>query len=421
MTGRVTVGISRLALLLAVLGLAGCGDGDITEPDPDPVVTWTAEELVLLSELAIDLLPPLGPDPSNQVGDDPRAVALGEQLFADTRLSGDGAVSCATCHVANQQFQDGLPLAQGVGTTARRTMTVVATAHNTWQFWDGRRDSQWSQALAPLESAVEHGTTRLGVVRVIADHYAAEYEALFGELPDLSGLPPQAGPVADATWTAAWAAMSAEQQDAVNQAFANAGKAIAAFERGITYGPSRFDRYVIAVAGNLDPAEHDRLTPDERAGARLFVGKGRCIECHTGPLLTDQRFHNIGVPPAAGLPPDEGRWAGARAVVDDPFNCLGPYSDASPQECAALQQLPTDDPATLGAFKTPSLRNVAERAPYMHAGQQATLMHVMEHYNVAPAAAIGTSELVPLNLTTREREQLVAFMGALTGEVVVRR
>lgn len=407
----------RGVAVLASCLIAGCGGETGTGPGDDPV-PWTDVELALLQELTLDRLPPLAPDPSNRYGDDPRAAALGKKLFFDTRLSANGEVSCGTCHVATQQFQDGLPLAQGVGTTARRTMPVMATAHNTWQFWDGRRDSQWSQALAPLESAVEHGITRLGVVRVLATHYAAEYASLFGALPDLTGLPPQAGPVADPAWAIAWAAIPVERQDAINRAFANLGKAIAAFERRIAYGPSRFDRYVMAVAAGAAPPMDARLTADERAGAKLFVGKGQCVNCHNGPLLTDQEFHNAGVPPAAGLPADEGRWAGARSVRQDPYNCLGPYSDAGPEDCEALQLIPVDHPAMLGAFKTPSLRNVADRAPYMHAGQLATLAAVVDHYNRAPAAATGTSELVPLQLSAREQAQVVAFMRSLSGAVV---
>lgn len=409
----------RLALLACLA--AACSHDGGSGPNPIETPGWTATELVLLRELALDRLPVLAPDPSNRYGDNPAAAALGEQLFADTRLSANGEVSCGTCHVAEQQFQDGLPLAHGVGTTARRTMPVMATAYNRWQFWDGRRDSQWAQALTPLESAAEHATTRLGVVRVVADHYAVEYQALFGALPDLAGLPQEAGPVADPVAAAAWGAIPADRQDAINRAFANVGKSIAAFERQIGYGPSRFDRYVEAVADGKPVPDDARLSADERVGASLFVGKGKCITCHTGPLLTDQQFHNIGVGPSAGAAADEGRWAGARAVRDDPFNCLGAYSDAAAAECSALTQLQVDNPATHGAFKTPSLRNVADRAPYMHAGQHATLEAVMEHYNMAPAAAEGTSELVPLGLTDREMAQLVAFMRALSGGVVTPR
>ena len=143
---------------------------------------WTEQERALLKSMSLSSLEPLAPDPSNKFGDDPRAAALGEALFFDTRLSGNGKVSCATCHVPGKDFQDGTPLGHGVGTTGRRTMPIAGTAHNAWFFWDGRASSQWEQALGPLESAVEHGGTRTEYAHVIAEHYRGAYEATFGSL-----------------------------------------------------------------------------------------------------------------------------------------------------------------------------------------------------------------------------------------------
>src|SRR5919109_2726950 len=145
---------------------------------------WSAAELATLRSLSIESLEPLAADPSNRYGDDPRAVELGHKLFFDTRLSSNGKVSCATCHVPGRDFQDGTALGAGMGTTDRRTMPIAATAHGPWMFWDGRKDSQWSQALGPLESPVEHGGDRTQYARYIAIAYRKEYEKLFGALPD---------------------------------------------------------------------------------------------------------------------------------------------------------------------------------------------------------------------------------------------
>lgn len=144
---------------------------------------WTPAQIEQLQSLTISQLGPVPPDPSNRVADDPRAVALGHRLFFDTRLSSNGKVSCATYHMPDREFQDGRPLANGVGTTDRRTMPVAGTAYSPFLFWDGRKDSLWAQALGPLESPVEHGGTREQYAQVIARHYRDDYERIFGPLP----------------------------------------------------------------------------------------------------------------------------------------------------------------------------------------------------------------------------------------------
>lgn len=378
---------------------------------------WSPQELATLQGLHIASLPPVPADPSNRVADDPRAVEFGQKLFFDKRLSANGQVACASCHAPDRQFQDGIALAKGLGTTDRRTMTVVGMAHSPWQFWDGRKDSQWSQALGPLESPVEHGGNRTQYAHLAAQHYRADYEALFGPLPDLRHLPAHAGPVKDNAARAAWQRLSDADRDTVNRVFANLGKAIAAYERRILPGPSRFDAYVQAALRDNRQAMDSTLTPNEVAGLRLFIGKANCLQCHGGPLLTNNEFHNTGVPARGDLPPDTGRLAGLQQALKDEFSCLGPYSDARPEQCGEIRFAASDPHRQMRQYKVPSLRNVAERAPYMHAGQLATLPDVLEHYNRAPAAPQGHSELQPLGLTAQEIAQLGAFLKTLSGPV----
>ena len=133
--------------------------------------------------------------------------------------------------------------------------------------------------------------------------------------------------------------------------------------------------------------------PTKSRGLRLFIGKAQCVSCHNGPLFSDQQFHNTGVPPRDAARPDRGRAAATAKVRSDEFNCLGPFSDARPEQCQELRFMVSDDPALEGAFKTPGLRGVAGRPPYMHAGQFATLEQVVRHYVAAPHAAVGHSEL----------------------------
>ena len=377
---------------------------------------WTAEERAVLRSLSLSALAPLPADPSNRYGDDTAAARLGHRLFFDTRLSSTGTVSCATCHLPRQDFQDGRALAEGVGMTARRTMPVAGTAHGAWLFWDGRSDSQWSQALGPLESPVEHGGDRTQYAHVVAAEYRAAYEAVFGRLPSLGGLPAAAGPVPDTARAAAWARIPASRQEEITRVYANIGKAIAAYERRIAHAPSRFDRYVDAeLAGRPHTAE-SALTPDEVAGLRLFIGKASCVNCHNGPLFTDDHFHNTGVAPSrTALPPDSGRASGVRQALAAEFACTSRWSDAGPDDCAELRFAVTEGEELVRAYKTPSLRNVAERAPYMHAGQLATLADVIRHYSDAPAAPAGHSELRPLRLSAVEQRQLEAFLRTLSG------
>jgi cytochrome c peroxidase len=378
--------------------------------------TWTTEERAIISDLWIGSLGPLPSDPSNRVADDPRAARLGHALFFDARFSINGKVSCATCHKPELGFQDGLPRGVGVGTMNRRTMPIAGTAYSPWLFWDGRKDSQWAQALGPMESAIEHGGDRTMYAHLLGRFYRIPYEAIFGPLPDLGDakrFPANAGPVDNPAARAAWDAMRADDKAAITRVYANIGKSIAAYERRVRPGPSRFDSFAEAVAKGQDPGQ--ALSADERAGLSLFIGKADCTRCHNGPLFTNNDFHNTGVPPVTGLPADLGRAQGARDVLRDEFNCMSASSDAGPGDCAELRFLKVEGQELVRAYKPPSLRNVAERPPYMHAGQFDSLKAVLRHYNTAPAASSGHSELSPLHLSEPELSQLESFLRSLSG------
>ena len=376
-TNRLLVTFALLLVVTMVVAAAPRGD------------RWTEGDVAQLSSMSLRALGPVPADRTNRVADDPRAVEFGRKLFFDTRLSANGQVSCATCHIPEREFQDGTPLASGVGVTNRRTMPIAGMAHSPFLFWDGRKDSLWAQALGPLESSVEHGGSREQYAQLIAAHYRPDYEAIFGAMPSLS------------------------TRDAATLVFVNIGKAIAAYERTIDYAPSRFDRYVDALRDTRREPD-GVLSADEVAGLRLFIGKASCVNCHNGPLLTNNEFHNTGVPARPGLPADKGRLAGADAVLRDEFNCRSRWSD-SRSKCAELEFLVAGVDVLERAFKVPSLRNVAERAPYMHAGQFSTLSEVVGHYNRAPKAPSGHSELEPLRLSARERRQIEAFLRSLSG------
>ena len=380
------------AVVVAVVIVFGWQNRAIEPP------AWTDAEIDALRSLSLASLPALPPDPSNAVADNPQAAVFGQQLFFDPRLSANGGISCSTCHQLVRQFTDGLPKGQAIGTSKRNTPSIVGSAYSPWLYWDGRRDSQWAQALSPLEDPNEHGSSRLQIIAVISgdDAYSASYQALFGELGDVSGDDPVA----------------------LNTAFANVGKAIAAFERTLLPAASRFDEYVDAVVDG-DAEEQKKLFRDDEVwGLRLFIGKANCTQCHNGPLFTNNEFHNTGVLSSPGELPDKGRVTGVQEVLADPFNCLGKYSDDPARQCAELTFVRTG-PELIGAVRTPSLRNVELTSPYMHKGQVETLAEVLQHYNEAADAMIGHNEAKPLKLSSRELRQLEAFLKTLTAPAVL--
>lgn len=410
---------------IGLLMLGACSASIAAERDG-----WTSAEVRTLATMRIDALAPLPADPSNAVDQSPAAAALGKRLFNDTRFSRNGSVSCASCHSADKQFQDGLPVGKGVGTGSRRSMPIVGAVQGPWLFWDGRKDSAWSQALGPLEDSVEHASNRTRIARQLAANYAREYETIFGQLPDLSGLPQDATPNGDAREKRAWESLPSARRADVNRVFANMGKAIAAFEKTLHHGESRFDEYVKVLASR-ESRGPNVLTPAEVSGLRIFMGKGQCVTCHNGPLFTDQAFHNTGVPQRDSAKPDRGRAAALAKVKQDEFNCLGPFSDAKPEACAELTFLSTSSKELEGAFKTPSLRSVTLRPPYMHAGQFASIEAVIRHYVKAPAATVGHTELAHgqpghgqrkrIQLSEQEIQELAAFLGTLSAPIVERK
>ena len=395
---------------------------------------WSESELALLRLQWLGSLPELPPDPTNKYADNPAAAEFGQKLFFDNRFSANGKVACATCHIPEILFTDGLSKSRGVGEASRSAPGIIGVAFSPWFFWDGRSDSLWSQALGPLESGVEHGGNRSQYARIIYNDpvYRKVYEGLFDPLPDLSDIrrfPENAAPVGDQASDEKWHEMSETDRKAITRIFVNIGKAIAAYERLLMPGPSRFDMYIEALLEG-EPTGTKVLTADEVAGLRLFIGKAMCVTCHQGPLFTNHGFHNVGAPDSATKRPkymlplfyvlkdkppvDVGRFKGIQQALESEFNCLNEYSDAKKEDCAELKFANKKYTGTLGAFKVPTLRNITKTAPYMHTGQFKSLADVLKHYNTAPRAHVGRNELLPLNLKEKELEQIEAFLHSLS-------
>ena len=435
---------SAIGSLMAAMPLGGCGDRTSTDATVADDAAVAAEPAASAASLAAELgleaeevrailglggrLEPLGPEPTNRVATDATAAVLGQRLFFDTRLSGDGSVSCATCHEPGRAFTDGLAIAEGLGAGKRNTPTILDAAHQRWFTWDGRADSLWSQALQPMERPHEMGSTRTGIVRaVLGDpELRREYEAVFGSAPDaawLENLPERARPVPQAPddpEAVAWSGLSEGDRLQVDEAFANIGKAMAAYQRRLTGGELPLDRFVRGLREG-DRTLTAALDARELAGLRLFVGKAGCIDCHDGPLLSDGEFHAIGAPQVGGgMPSDAGRYLGVDIVKADGFNAASRWSDAPRSERALQTMRLARTPETWGRFRTPSLRQVAATPPYMHAGQLPDLAAVVRFYSTLEGATIldhhQETVLAPLGLDEAEVEALVAFLETLRGE-----
>jgi cytochrome c peroxidase len=316
----------------------------------------------------------------------PAMVALGEKLFRETRLSTNDAVACSTCHDPAAGFVDHKAHSEGVGApkekTQRNSPTVLNAMFNATQFWDGRAPTLEEQAKLPILNPIEMGQKSPDdVIRKVTSlpDYPELFQRVFGRAPTYDDL----------------------------------AAAIAAFERTQYAGDAPFDRFLAGDAKAIDASA--------RRGWTLFNGKGRCNACHqfdvVNPLFSDQKFHNIGI--AAHKTDFIGLARRAMGIVKvgdlKQIDELAIQSDLS--ELGRF--LVTKQANDIGAFKTPTLRNVAVTAPYMHDGSLATLWDVMDHYNKGDGIEnpFLDVDIQPLALQERDIDDLVALMAALTSPV----
>lgn len=308
-------------------------------------------------------------------------IALGKRLFHDKRLSQDGTVSCASCHQEDKAFTDGRAVAVGIRqlTGFRNAPTVVNAAFYKTLFVDGRALSLEAQALGPLLNPVEHG---------LKD--GAQIVALVMQ---------------DPTYRKQFATIF--QQTGKEITLAQISQAIASFERTLIAGNSAFDRYLFG-------RDRSAMTQSEARGMRLFRRKGNCANCHEiagkDALFMDNRFYNLGV----GFNKLSGQF---NAFV----NALRAGDSSDDFEFTAAQRAElgrfnvTKVIADIGKFKTPTLRNIALTAPYMHDGSVATLEDVVEYYDKGgDNNPLLDAAIFPLHLSRQEKQDLVAFLKALT-------
>ena len=412
-----------------VLSLLGLALGGLLWWRPDPGAPLRAKAEAGRSALveAMSPVPTVPTAVGNRWADEPAAAELGQALFYDKALSPNGEIACSTCHDPAKGFSDGKKTAVGMAVTSRNAPTLLGAQYSRWWFWDGRADSQWSQALGPVEAAAEHGFSRAGLVRRVLTAHRQRYTAVFGQYPEqaiIDAIPAVASPSGDEAGRAAWAALTPELQATINRISTEAAKAIAAYQRKLLPGAAPIDRYVAArKAGDKRGGGH--LSPEAVRGLNLFIGRAKCVMCHSGPLFSDQSFHNLGLASTRGLVPckgeacgsEYGRTHGAREVLKAENRCGTVNSDE--KTCRRLRHLNPEFEDFIGAFKTPTLRNVELTAPYMHDGEFETIDEVLGFYNTLPGeVSFGHRELFlrPLGLSADEVASLKAFLLSLTGE-----
>jgi cytochrome c peroxidase len=462
--------------LIACLGLLACAtrNGATRTDDPpragDDASTAMGptkdglqpQALKALQAMSPKELPPPPKDISNRFADDPAAAAFGQRLFFDPRMSGplidpdnigdarslgvvgeSGKVACAGCHIPtdggfidSRSSRGQVSLAAGWG--RRKTRSLLDIGQAKVIMWDGRRDALYNQPFQPIEGADEMNSSRLFAAQQIYRNHRSEYEAIFGAIPipldDAARFPQLDGKTTGCRQInaenegvdchgkpgdgAEFDSLSPEDQDEVTRVIVNMGKALAAYERKLSCGPSRFDRWM--------QGDKDALSPEEQRGAALFVGqradgtmKSGCNVCHSGPFFTDQAFHNVGmrprpVGPAASFidTDDHGAMEGLAKLLADPLNTRGKFSDGDDGRLPDAVPVGAD-----GSFRTPSLRCVSRRPTFMHTGQMRTLADVVAFFSRGgdPDGYFGTSEIDAFDFSEEEQADLLAFLLALDG------
>ena len=333
--------------------------------------------------------PPPALDAGNGVAGRPEAIALGQRLFFDPRLSPDGRIACASCHLPARAFTDGRTRAHGREPLDRNTPSLWNAVHERWWGWDGAADSLWSQALRPLQDRRELASDAAQVRHWLAGDadLACRWRQVFGTVPP---------------------------DDAA--LLVQTGKALGAFVGTLVSAPTPFDRYRDALARGDRRAEA-RYPAAARRGLQLFVGRGRCHLCHAGPRFSNGEFADIGarffVRPGEV---DPGRHGGIVALQGSTTTLLSAHADA-PGEAAVKTRHVQLQHRNFGEFKVPSLRNVALTAPYLHDGQVATLEGMVRHYSeldLDRLHADGERILEPLHLSAAEQQDLLAFLRSLS-------
>lgn len=340
--------------------------------------------------------PEAAKDPGNRVSGTTAAVALGSRLFFDARLSRVGYITCVTCHQPDRAWGDGKARAHGLADVDRNTPMLANLRLARWYGWSGASDSLWMASLRPIldEREIDSTPAHIRHLYVRDPELACWYRRAFGHSAD-------------------------DARDDDVTVLVNTSKALAAFQETLITGRTPFDDYRDALArGDLAAAASYPRSAER--GLQLFIGRGNCVLCHNGPNFSNGEFHATGIGHFIGRGrADGGRFEGIEAVKVSEYNLLSTFNDDTTRTNAMPIRNVVLAPRNWGEFRTPSLRNVAVTAPYMHNGSLDSLRDVLKHYSDLDEERLhadGENLLRPLKLTDAEFDDLLAFLDSLTDQ-----
>ena len=378
----ITVLRVAIALCLSTLAMAGQAASE---------VLLTPEEIA--QTLAHGPWPqPVEPDPSNRHSGNQQAITFGKVLFNDPALAADGSMSCASCHNPARDFSEDRPRAMGRVELDRNTPSLNNLRVHRWFGWAGDSDNLWAQSLLPILNKDEFGQDASGLKSLMSDgSHAEKYRELFG--------------------------LASDQMS--DEVLVNVAKALAAYQETLTTGKTSFDRFRDALEQE-NFALASTYPQSAQRGLQIFLGKGNCVFCHTGPAFTNGEFHDAGLPYfiEAGRV-DAGRHGGLDVLLNSPYTLDGDFSDDPHRSGAWAVRNVRRKHTDFGTFRTPSLRGVGRTGPYMHDGSLPDLEAVVSHYSDIDMERLhsdGEAILAPLDLSQSEIDDLVSFLQSLSDD-----
>jgi len=372
--------IASLAAAFAMLPLTGHAQVTFTDAEIQQILSHGPWPL------------PSRTDPTNRASGKADAIELGTRLFFDQRLSADGKMACGSCHVPERNWTDNRTRGMGATEVDRNTPTLANLRTQHWFGWDGGADSLWSQSLRPILDKRELGASAKHVAQLVRgnEQMSCRYRKALGTPPSPSN---------------------------DEEVLVGVGKVLAGFMETLVTSTTPFDRFRDDLAKGV-PLDALPYSEPARRGLKIFIGKGACTTCHSGPNFTGGEFFSTGMSRFEPRgKPDPGRQEGLRQARESRFNLLGLYNDDTTGASKEHLRKAVLEKTIPGEFKVPSLRNLLMTAPYGRDGRVETLAEVVRHYAGVDPVRLRAKDgrpAQPLNLTQREQTDLLVFLETLS-------